>query len=308
VPAGVVSTGRRSALARWLTAKDNPLTARVLVNRIWQHHFGQGIVATPSDFGAQGTPPTHPALLDWLAVEFIESGWDLKHLHRLMVLSATYQQDAAVDPRNALHARGMVVDRENNLLWHARRRRLEGEAIRDAVLALSGALNGRMFGASARPALPTSFGKAAWKADASSTEQNRRSVYVLAKRNLRFPLFDAFDQPDLHNSCSRRLCTTTAPQALLLLNGELTLSQAKQWTVRLRSTHGEDVRAIVAAAYRAAWGRPAEADEVQLGLRFLDRQAARYRAEGAGDEPARMAALTDFCHAVLNSNEFVYVD
>ena len=143
---GVESTGRRAALARWLTRRDNPLTARVLVNRLWQHHFGTGLVATANDFGMQGDLPTHPELLDWLAVEFMERGWSMKALHRLMVTSAAYCQDSRVDPANPNHVRAAANDPGNKLLWHARRRRLEGEAVRDAVLALSGELNDRMFG------------------------------------------------------------------------------------------------------------------------------------------------------------------
>jgi hypothetical protein len=247
-------------------------------------------------------------LLDWLAIELVESGWDLKHMHRLMVTSATYRQDSVIDPKNPSHARAMTVDRDNDLLWHARRRRLEGESIRDAILALSGELSPRMFGTSAKPELPAAFGKAAWKADDRPLDRNRRSVYVLAKRNLRYPLFDTFDYPDMHNSCSRRMQTTTAPQALLLLNGELTLGHARTWAQALRMRHGEDPRAVVASAYRAAWGRPADRQEIDLGLRFLARQSGAHRDLGLSDEQARAAALADFCHAVLNSNEFVYVD
>ena len=306
LPEGVVSSGRRAALARWLTRPDHPLTARVIVNRLWQHHFGVGIVATSSDFGVQGSPPTHPELLDWLACELVESGWDLSHLHRLMVMSATYQQDSAVDPRNLNHARALATDRDNDLLWHARRRRLEGEAIRDAVLAVSGELTPRLFGPPARPELPAEFGKAGWKPDADVRDQNRRSVYVLAKRNLRFPLFDAFDYPDMHNSCSRRLNTTTAPQALILLNGELTTGPARGWAERLRGRHAEDAEAIVAEVSRAAWGRRATSEEVRLAGQFMLRQAALYREEGGAGAETR--ALADYCHAVLNTNEFVYVD
>jgi hypothetical protein len=297
LPAGVPSTGRRAALARWLTRPDHPLTARVMVNRLWQHHFGQGIVATASDFGAQGTPPTHPELLDWLAVELVESGWDLKRIHRLLVTSAAYRQDSTVDSHNPHHARALAVDRGNDLLWHARRRRLEGEAIRDAILALSGELNARMFGPSARPVLPANLSKYAWKPDGRPHDRHRRSVYVMARRNLRFPLFDAFDLPDMHNSCSRRLTTTTAPQALLLLNGDLGLGHARTWAEALRARHGDDPRAIVRAGYRAAWCRPADDVEVKLALRFLNRQA--------GDQGD---VLADFCHALLNTNEFVYLD
>src|SRR5207244_12635413 len=138
------STGRRAALARWLTRRDNPLTARVLVNRLWQHHFGLGIIATPNDFGMQGETATHPELLDWLAVEFMEHGWSLKHMHRLMVLSATYRQTSRIDPGSPEQAKALKADRENKLLWHARRRRLEGESLRDNMLRLAGELNPRM--------------------------------------------------------------------------------------------------------------------------------------------------------------------
>src|SRR5262249_39782764 len=145
----------------------------------------------------------------------------------------------------------------NKLLWHARRRRLEGESVRDAFLTLSGERNDRMFGYSARPKLPDKVSNYAWKPDASVADQNRRSIYVFTKRNMRYPLFDAFDWPDLHNSCSRRAHTTTAPQALLLLNGELALEQAKTWSAHLLAKHGADDNALVSEAYRAAWGRPA---------------------------------------------------
>jgi hypothetical protein len=309
LPEGVVSTGRRAALARWLTRKDHPLTARVMVNRLWQHHFGVGIVASSNDFGAQGDAPTHPELLDWLAVEFVENGWGLKHMHRLMVLSATYCQDSRVDPS----AKALSVDKENHLLWHARRRRLEGEAIRDASLALSGELNLRMFGPSARPKLPEKISSYAWKPDAKIEDQNRRSIYVFVKRNLRYPLFDAFDWPDLHNSCSRRVTTTTAPQALLLLNGDFTRERAEKLGAALRARPGEKDADLVAHAYRAAWGRPATADEVRLGVKFLSTQAETIRSKGdaaEAKEPAaiRAAAVVDFCHALLNTNEFLYID
>jgi hypothetical protein len=294
------TTGRRSALARWLTRKDNPLTARVLVNRLWQHHFGTGIVATSSDFGAVGDAPTHPELLDWLAVEFVENGWKLKHLHRLMVLSAAYCQDSRVDPTNPLHRLALHVDRDNHLLWHARRRRLEGEAVRDAMLALSGELNFRMFGPSARPKLPQNISKYAWKPDPRPEDQHRRSIYVLAQRNMRYPLFDAFDLPDMHNSCARRLTTTTAPQALLLLNGDFVLQRGQALAAALCERFGGDETRMVAQGYRLAWSRQPSAEETQLGLRFLSKQSEVLRE--------RRAALADFCHAVLNTNEFLFID
>src|SRR5207248_11341025 len=151
----------------------------------------------------------------------------LKKVHRLRVLSAAYRQSSRVDPRDEMQRRALTVDRDNKLLWHARRRRLEGEALRDAMLSLSGEVNRRMFGPSARPKLPEGLSKYAWKPDAREEDQHRRSIYVLAQRNMRYPLFDVFDLPDMHNSCSRRVGTTTAPQALLLLNGELTKERAR---------------------------------------------------------------------------------
>ncbi len=313
LPRGVESTGLRSALARWLSRRDNPMTARVMVNRLWQHHFGVGLVATSNDFGMQGDLPTHPELLDFLAVEFMDRGWSLKEMHRLMVLSATYCQDSQVDPANPAHVRALAADPDNRLLWHARRHRLEGEAIRDSLLTLSGELNDRMFGVSARPKLPEKVSNYAWKPDASPADQNRRSVYVFVKRNMRYPLFDAFDWPDLHNSCARRVNTTTAPQALLLLNGDLTLENARTWGGKLLARHDSNDDALVAHAYRAAWGRPATTDEVRLGVRFLTAQAERLRERAAGLRPmtpaeARAAAVADFCHALLNTSEFLYVD
>jgi hypothetical protein len=308
------TTGRRSALARWLTRKDNPLTARVLVNRLWQHHFGTGIVGTPSDFGAVGDAPTHAELLDWLAVEFVESGWSLKHIHRLMVLSAAYCQDSRVDLANSLHRRALAADRDNHLLWHARRRRLEGEAVRDAMLALSGELNFRMFGPSARPKLPEKISKYSWKPDLRPEDQHRRSIYVLAQRNMRYPLFDAFDLPDMHNSCARRLTTTTAPQALLLLNGDFALERGRAFAATLHECFGGDEARMIAHGYRLAWGRQPSTEEIQLGLRFLSKHTEMLRTRrhadgGAMDaDAARRAALADFCHALLNTNEFLFID
>jgi hypothetical protein len=302
------STGRRAALAQWLTRPGHPLTARVMVNRLWQHHFGAGIVATPSDFGVQGAPPSHPELLDWLAVEFVESGWDLKHLHRLMVTSSTYQQDSSVDARNPVQARGLAVDRGNSLLWHANRRRLEGEALRDAMLSLSGELNLRMFGPSARPTLPAGVSKYAWKADRNPVDRHRRSIYVLAQRNQRYPLFEVFDLPDMHNSCPCRAKTTTAPQSLVLLNSGPVLRRASEWARKLRAIHGEDELGLVASAFAGAWGRPAESEELRRGFRFLERAAKQNRAEGMSPEAAREMALEMFCHALLCTNEFAYID
>jgi hypothetical protein len=280
----------------------------VMVNRLWQHHFGAGIVATPSDFGVQGATPSHPELLDWLAVEFVESGWDLKYLHRMMVTSSAYRQDSSIDARNPMQARGLVVDRGNSLLWHANRQRLEGEALRDAMLSLSGELNLRMFGPSARPTLPPGVSKYAWKADANPVDRHRRSIYVLAQRNQRYPLFEVFDLPDMHNSCPCRAKTTTAPQSLVLLNSGPVLRRAGEWARRLRASHGEDDLGLVASAFAGAWGRPAESDELRRGFGFLERAAKQNRAEGMSPEGARVMAVEMFCHALLCTNEFAYID
>jgi hypothetical protein len=301
LPTTIPSTGRRAALARWLTRPDHPLTARVIVNRLWHHHFGRGIVATPSDFGKQGDPPTHPELLDWLAVELVENHWSLKHIHRLLVTSRAYRQSSRLDPREDRVQRGIAHDPDNSLLWHFRRRRLEGEALRDSMLAVSGSLNLRMHGPSCRPKLPADFSRYAWTPDAEPKEQNRRSIYVYAKRNLRYPLFEAFDQPDMHNSCGCRNRTTTAPQALLLLNGEFARECSQRWAEYLRHKHGaldreETRRAALVEAFRLAWGRPPVEEELASARRFLE----------AREDPGE--SLADLCHVLFNSNEFVYID
>ncbi len=321
LPRGVTSTGRRAALARWLTAKDHPLTARVMVNRLWQHHFGVGLVASASDFGTQGELPSHPPLLDWLAVEFIERGWSLKQMHREMVLSSTYTQSASIDPQAPGHQKALKCDGEDRLLWHARRRRLEGEAIRDASLLLAGELNLRMYGPSAKPILPAEIGpRYAWTPDPKAEDQNRRSIYVMAKRNMRYPLFDVFDLPDQHNSCSRRSQTTTAPQALLMLNGEFTQTRAQRWSEHLLEQSSGDPGRLVKLAYRQAWGREATSEEIRLGVAFVEKQAQLLRAHhpatqatalrvrGSQVEAPVAAGVLDFCHALLNTNEFLYVD
>ncbi|REK19626.1 MAG: DUF1553 domain-containing protein [Planctomycetota bacterium] len=319
-PAGDHSSGRRAALAEWLCRDDHPLTSRVMVNRIWQHHFGMGIVATPNDFGAMGDPPTHPDLLDWLAVEFVERGWSIKQMHRLMVTSSTYRQASRVDLDDPAQAKAAAVDPDNELLWHARRRRLEGEALRDAMLALSGELQTRMFGPSARPVLPEGVDrKMAWKPDSKPEQRNRRSIYVFAKRNLRYPILEIFDLPDLHNSCPQRSVTTTAPQALTLLNGEFSFERAQHFGHRLLAEHGDNFTAIVRAAWSAALSREPSTDEQTAAVEFLERQIvtiaqrgetpeAAVAGQSAGGDPARLSAVADLCHAIFNANEFLYVD
>jgi Protein of unknown function (DUF1553)/Protein of unknown function (DUF1549) len=289
------TTGRRTALANWIADPKNPLTARVIVNRIWMQHFGQGIVATPGDFGSQGDKPTHPELLDWLATEFVAGGWSLKKLHRSIVLTEVYQLGTAI---NAAAAK---ADPENDLLWRMNRRRLEGEALRDAVLSVAGVLNPKEAGPSVLPELPAEIkaSASAWPVSTDAAERNRRSIYVYVKRNLRYPLFAAFDAPDRNETCSRRFTTTTAPQALMLLNEKLYTQLAKQFAERVRNEVGNDRDAFVERAYLLALSRPATNEERSAAERFFETQSKKI---GANE------ALADFCHALLNLNEFVYVD
>jgi hypothetical protein len=312
----LASTGRRSALANWIAAPDNPLTARVIVNRLWQVHFGEGIVATPSDFGNAGSGSTHPELLDWLATELIRRGWSLKQMHRLLMTSSAYRQAAAFDPVAARR------DPDNHLLWRFRRRRLEGEVVRDAMLAVSGQLNAKMGGPSVFPALPAGVTtRGGWKETAASGERNRRSIYVFVKRNLRYPLFEVFDMPDTHEPCGRRMVTTTAPQALTLLNSDLALDAAQHFAGRLLAEAANTPDAQIAMAYRLAFARPPDAEERRQARAFLQSQAQVLQQRLAQKQPmllpaplpagvdsARAAALVDFCHALLNANEFVYCE
>jgi hypothetical protein len=293
-----------------------------MVNRLWARHFGRGIVATPNDFGAMGEPPSHPELLDWLAVEFIEQGWSLKAMHRLMVTSAAYCQSSQVDFDNAQHARALEVDGGNRLLWHVRRTRLDGEEIRDSMLALAGRLDHEVYGPTSRPQLPEGVEpKGTWKPDASAADRDRRSIYVLVKRNFRFPLLDVFDLPDMHNSCPQRTATVTAPQALALLNGDFTLRAAQRWCSRLLNEAEGDVSSAMRAAFAEVLSKPATEEQLTAARRFLAEQASAVAAGGESSSTAALpeplppgmsraeaAAMVDFCHALMNANEFLFVD
>jgi hypothetical protein len=285
------SSGRRKALAAWLTWPDHPLTARVLVNRLWQHHFGRGIVTTTSDFGTMGAGPSHPELLDWLATELVARGWSLKAMHRLMVTSATYRQSSR--PRRA----ALEVDPENELLARFRRTRLDGEAIRDALLAVSGTLSPTIGGPPVFPELPVELTKlsskgAIWPVSKTAEERSRRSLYVFVRRNLRYPFFEAFDHPDTNASCPQRSVTTIAPQALTLLNSAIAHESADALAARVVREAGPDRDAQIRRTFRLAYGRDPDGSETQLAQGFL----------------ARDPSLVHFCLAVLNANEFVYVE
>jgi hypothetical protein len=307
---GSRTTGRRAVLAEWLTRAENPLTTRVMVNRLWQHHFGRGIVATPSDFGVQGTPPTHPALLDWLACEFVARGWSQKAMHRLIVTSATYRQASTWNKKNA------EVDPDNALCWRMNRRRLEGEALRDAMLAVSGQLNLAMGGPSVHPELPAELGvpRGGWPVSSDLHDHNRRSVYIFVKRNLRYPLFSAFDAPDSNESCARRHQSTNAPQALMLLNSTIVNQLAHAFAGRVLTETGNEPAQVVERAYRLALGRPPDAQERDLMVSYLAVCVSRSPVPPAGLTAAAVSrecetqAAADLCHALLNLNEFLYLD
>jgi hypothetical protein len=309
------STGRRAALANWLASPNNPLTARVMVNRIWHYHFGQGLAPAPSDFGVMGGRPSHPELLDWLAAEFVRTGWDIKRMHKLIVTSATYRQSSAFNETAAKE------DPRDKLMWRFPRERLEGEVIRDAALAVSGLLNESVGGPSVFPELPAGAGKprGGWKVSADPAERNRRSLYIFVRRNARYPMLEAFDMPDTHESCGRRNQTITAPQAMALLNGKVSLEWAQAFAGRVLKQAGPNVDAEVETAYRLAFGRRPDGFEKDTVLTFLNKQKSLVaERRGAGEklaaptfipadyDPAQAAALVDFCQMLLNSNEFVY--
>ncbi|MBX9679624.1 MAG: DUF1549 and DUF1553 domain-containing protein [Gemmataceae bacterium] len=315
------TTGRRAALARWLTRPDHPLVARVVVNRIWQHYFGEGIVASPNDFGAMGSKATHPELLDWLASELLRNDWSLKSIHRLILTSATYRQSSRPDRNPSSHL-AQRNDPENHLLWHARVRRVDGETLRDLALQVSGNLEDRPFGPSASPALPKAVyqqSRYAWNADEKPEDRNRRSIYLFHRRNLIFPLFQAFDAPNRLAPCGARQLTITAPQSLTMLNDEFFVDQARRTAGRLllqtRNSHR-----LAELAYLRVLGRGPSPRDWSAAERFLEQQA---RSIAQHDKPtldtlpdplpanldsASAAAVVDLVHALMNSAEFLYVE
>ncbi|MDQ6705882.1 MAG: DUF1553 domain-containing protein, partial [Acidobacteriota bacterium] len=274
---------RRKALALWLTQPDHPLTARVIVNRLWQGHFGRGIVGTPNDFGRQGEPPTHPELLDWLASELVSQGWSLKKLHKEMMLSDAYQRSSQFSDANAR------VDADNRFLWRMNRQRMDAETLRDSVLAASGKLNLKMGGKPVIPSLSKEeysvlWARNQWPESLDPEEQNRRSVYLYVKRQFPLPMLSTFDQPDTSVSCGRRDNTTVAPQALTMMNGDFMVQQARYFAERLKKRLGGNT-------VRNAW-------QIALGRAPSEAEAAR----------ASQANLEQLCLILLNTNEFLYID
>ena len=307
------STGQRRALAEWMTDADHgagALLARVIVNRVWQHHFGEGLVRTVSDFGVRGEPPTHPELLAHLANELVAGGWRLKPLHRAIVTSAVYTQAGTFDEERA------KADPDNRLLWHRRPQRLEAETLRDTVLAVSGTLNLEAYGPAFKPPIPREAMQARntqspYPADAKDTPATRRrSVYMYHKRVVQHPFLQAFDSPDGTVSCGRRSTTTVAPQALALLNDPFVRDRAADFARRLVAEGGSAPRQWVDRAFLLAMSRPPGNDEREESIKFIERQFERRTArdKSVSAEEVRLRALADFCQTVFGLNEFVYVD
>lgn len=298
------SAGRRMWLANWLTSPANPLVARVFVNRVWQWHFGEGLVATANDFGVMGQRPSHPELLDYLATEFVRSGWNVKELQKLILRSRTFRLSAAWEERSA------KLDPEQTLLWRWRPRRLEAEAVRDATLAVSGQLNLKMHGPSIFPTLPEAVmaGQSrpgdGW-GKSSDAEASRRSVYIFAKRGLLVPEMDLLDTPDTTVSCERRRVSTTGAQALTLLNGSFAQTQARHFAERVEREAGSDDGPRVERAFQLAFSRSPRPDERDNAFSFLARQ--QRQLEQDGNSNARGRALQDLCLVLLNTNDFFYL-
>ena len=299
-PDGARSSGRRTVLANWIASPDNPLTARVMANRIWQFHFGRGIVRTSSDFGFQGSKPTHPELLDWLAAKFVDSDWSIKAMHRQIMTSATYQQ--ASRPNEKSYA----VDPVNDLMWRFDMRRLSAEEIRDSILWANGSLNSeKMFGPSIYTDIPAAVKAgqsrpgSGW-GKSSPEDEVRRSIYIHVKRSLLDPLLESFDFADTDQTCPVRFVTTQPTQALGMMNSEFALKQAGIFADYLKK-ESTDQKEQVGRAILRVTQRPATDEEVQRGLDLMEQLKSKHKL--SPDQ-----ALKYFCLVALNMNEFIYVD
>src|SRR5215831_11683471 len=302
-------SGRRRALAEWIASPDNPLTARVMVNRIWHWHFGRGIVATPSNFGKMGVKPSHPELLDWLATEFIRQGWSVKQMHRLIMNSETYKMASGF----SLGAQEVNLEKDptNIYLWRFSLRRLEAEAIRDVILSASGQINLQAGGQPFFPAIPKSvresYLQGKWVMTREEPATWRRSVYAYWKRGLKYPMFEVHDQPDPNVTCEMRNTTTVPTQALTLLNNEFVLIQARHFAERVARETGSDPAKQIRVLYQIALGREPSQKEMDQSLTFLQTQRD-YHTRRASGADSGLSALTDLAHVILNANEFVYIN
>ena len=313
------TTGRRLTYARHLTSGQHPLVARVLVNRFWMHHFGHGLVATPADFGMRSEGPTHPALLDWIAADFMRGGWELKRFHRNIVTAAAYRQVST--RRGELEA----IDPDNLLLGRMPVRRLEAETLRDSLLALAGRLSSKMYGDPV-PVSPdvsgqgiilsvnrfNSAGQVVRGPTDLGEEVVRRTVYIQVRRSMPLGMLELFDLPAMTPNCERRPSSTVAPQALLMMNNPFVVRETRAFAARVQRTAGADPVAQFQLAWRSAFGRPPSDREVRNGLKFLNEQANAVRAapgrSKTGSPDPVLAALAHLCQALLSSNAFLYVD
>jgi len=286
--------GRRMAFATWLASPDNSMTARVMVNRIWQFRTGTGLVRTPNDFGVMGDKPDSHALLDWLAAEFMERGWSIKAIDRLIVMSSAYRQSADADEAKS------KIDPQNRLLWRMNRKRLEGETIRDATLSIAGTLNPEIGGRPIRiPIEPEVYDliftegerDGLWPVNPNKHIQNRRGIYLYNKRSVRLPLLTAFDQPDAITSCPARPVSTHALQALSLFNSDFMGEVSQAFAARLEKSCGQNRDCQIDSAWKLALSRPPRTAENRLAREF-------FKSGGT---------LSDFCLALFNRNEFLYV-
>jgi len=293
------SSGRRRVLAEWITSPDNMLSARVIANRIWQFHFGRGLVRSSNNFGQLGTPPTHPELLDWLALHFIDQGWTFKSMHRLIMTSRAYQMSSAS------REDGEAIDPDNNLFWRFDPRRLSAEEVRDSVLVANGSLNRQVYGPSFYPSLSQevlagqSRPGSGW-GKSSELDQSRRSVYIHVKRSLLTPLLSVFDFPDPDLTCEERFATLQPGQALSLLNSEFIHKQSARLAKSVdaeRISDDEVVRQTIAAVL----SRVATDDEIDAGVKLIQTLQHEHRLD-------RRRAVELYCLSVMNWNEFLFID
>jgi hypothetical protein len=310
------SSGRRTALANWIANPKNPLTSRVMVNRIWYQYFGHGIVDSVSDFGKMGDKPSNPQLLDWLADEFVQQGWSVKKLQREIMMSSVYRQSS--DYREDASA----IDRDNKLLWAFPRVRMDAEEIRDSMLLASGLLNEKMGGAGVRPPVPEGLGAGgAWNVTPNAAEHNRRSIYVFIRRNIPYPMLEVFDMASSQLVHSKRDVTTTAPQALTLINDDLYYKWSEALAGRVIKEAGTDFQAQLERLFQILYGRSPDAFEKDTLQTFLSKQEKTVAEQKAAGNPiavpvaynetqdmnaTRAAAFVDLVHAMANSNEFTY--
>lgn len=299
LPSDESGSGRRQ-LAEWLTGADNPLTARVMVNRIWQHHFGRGIVRSSTDFGTRGDAPTHPELLDYLASRFVESGWSIKAMHKLIMLSHAYQMSSAEYAKHAL------ADPNNDSFWRFNRRRLDAEEIRDAMLAVSGALDRTMGGAHPFPPENT-WRYTQHKPFVAVYETDKRSIYLMQQRIKKHPFLEMFDGADTNATTGNRPVSTTPLQALFMMNDPFAHQQADRFAARIAAEFGDEAKQIDYAC-RLAFGRPATREEIQTGRAYLAECRDALSETDVPTDAQPRAALASFCRVLLSSNEFVFLD